>query len=369
VPGWLAEYKQGDGIDVAVFLGSDVVFCPGGEIGSLPIDLDEHPGSCWVYVDHGDSGGKVRGQLESPNSTSGIFAGYKTLDRVDLEVADLTPDGWDIHLSMREQLQSIQGIPLSVYAFVAIWEREEVPAEHDGKQPGPDRFAILVIGGDVVATYDALFGQKNSPALWAVFLANHGCDVNSTKLVRGGLLEKVAQRTGKWPKFLIVDKSALSWEDYEIVPEITQTSNKFSFYKKVYLENRKAKSLAEAVQLSLGQLSDYMNLPKRRIRYLIDEGLVDSPDGKTRAASYNERHIARLQIVKEQIESGKKMAEISKDANFYPMVPKLPERLIIQSAKIVTVIEGVRIMIDESVDVSNGKLVRISAFIADILDE
>ena len=45
---------------------------------------------------------------------------------------------------------------------------------------------------------------------------------------------------------------------------------------------------------SLQELATLVELPERTVRYYIQLGLVDRPEGETRAARYGERHLEQL---------------------------------------------------------------------------
>jgi len=55
---------------------------------------------------------------------------------------------------------------------------------------------------------------------------------------------------------------------------------------------------------TLEQLSALANCPRRTVRYYVQQGLMDRPQGETRAARYGERHLQRLQQIRQWRASG-----------------------------------------------------------------
>jgi hypothetical protein len=118
LPEWLARHRPGDRFDRSAFFGSHVVFYPGAGTDGHPVALfgSTHSAHCFVYADYGH--GRHRWEQElTPGGQP--FSGYTTLDRLSLKMADLTPGVGDEH--------------------------------------GPSRLAILFLGADGIASYDALF--------------------------------------------------------------------------------------------------------------------------------------------------------------------------------------------------------------------
>ncbi|CAG1009570.1 hypothetical protein BURK1_03679 [Burkholderiales bacterium] len=55
---------------------------------------------------------------------------------------------------------------------------------------------------------------------------------------------------------------------------------------------------------TLDELAALVDLPKRTVRYYIQLGLVDRPDGETRAARYGSRHVEQLLEVRKWTGAG-----------------------------------------------------------------
>ena len=76
---------------------------------------------------------------------------------------------------------------------------------------------------------------------------------------------------------------------------------------------------------SLDDLSALVDLPKRTVRYYIQLGLVDRPDGETRAARYGARHVEQLLQVRKWTDAGVSLERIRELlAGETPPVPPRP---------------------------------------------
>lgn len=54
----------------------------------------------------------------------------------------------------------------------------------------------------------------------------------------------------------------------------------------------------------LSELCALVDLPVRTVRYYVQQGLVDRPEGETRAARYGERQLEQLQLIKKWTSAG-----------------------------------------------------------------
>ena len=63
---------------------------------------------------------------------------------------------------------------------------------------------------------------------------------------------------------------------------------------------------------SVQEISEIAGLPIRTIRYYIQKGLVDRPEGARKTASYTQDHLEQLMTVKRLSESGLSLAAIEK---------------------------------------------------------
>lgn len=221
MPAWLANFKSGDSFHAKDFLASRVVFYPGSATDGHAIKLfgSTYSAHCFVYVDYMISKEEMVRTLEHPLHS---VMGYKTLSRIELQMSDLTPNGWRQHIDYRAELG---GRPWTYnqaqsYGFIEILERKD----DFGDDHGPARLAILFLGADGIATYDALFCQRNgTPPPFGMLLQDHGFGGNYDSFGNGGLLHRIAQRCGVFPKIMLVAEYTFSWEGYSMIDGIEPT--------------------------------------------------------------------------------------------------------------------------------------------------
>jgi DNA-binding transcriptional MerR regulator len=79
---------------------------------------------------------------------------------------------------------------------------------------------------------------------------------------------------------------------------------------------------------SLEELCVLTSLPPRTVRYYIQLGLVDRPEGETRAAKYFQRHLDQLLIVKKWVGAGMALESIRAlmVAEREPLLPTPPKK-------------------------------------------
>lgn len=60
----------------------------------------------------------------------------------------------------------------------------------------------------------------------------------------------------------------------------------------------------------LSELCALVDMPVRTVRYYVQQGLVDRPQGETRAARYGERQLEQLQLIKKWTTAGLSLERI-----------------------------------------------------------
>jgi DNA-binding transcriptional MerR regulator len=65
-----------------------------------------------------------------------------------------------------------------------------------------------------------------------------------------------------------------------------------------------------APEYTLAQLASLVDLPERTVRYYVQLGLVDRPDGETRAARYGQRHLEELLTIRKWQRAGLSLERI-----------------------------------------------------------
>ena len=102
--------------------------------------------------------------------------------------------------------------------FVVLRRKDELDDTH-----GPARLAMLFVGGDGFATFDALSCQDDgTQAPFLVVVQDHGFGGNYARFDEGGPLARIAQRCNVLPKWLLVGRSSTAWagfRDTGAVPE------------------------------------------------------------------------------------------------------------------------------------------------------
>lgn len=202
MPDWLAGFQEGDPFDRDAFFASRIVFYPGYGDDGQPVRLFGAAGSAHTFV-LADYGVERNELIERLHSEDQGFRGYALLRLIDLNQHDLVPAGWRPTLppeALRKPRQSmLSGSP---YGFVGIFVRQE----GFGPSHGPARLAMLFLGADGIATYDALFcqrGQRVEP--FGMVLQDHGFGGNYNRFGSGGLMHQIAQLANVFPRFILIN--------------------------------------------------------------------------------------------------------------------------------------------------------------------
>jgi len=216
VPAWMLDYAPGTEIDFVEVLKSRIVYYPGAYVDGQPVHtfVQAHAAHVFMYVDYMLSWEKIREELSEHG-----FKGYRILASVKAGAEDLTPRGWTPHVKpTREQFDRMNRFASAErFANLVIFERGD---DYDDAH-GPVRFAVIFIGGDGIATYDAIFCNGNAPAPFCVVLQDHGFGGNWSHFGRGGLMERAARESGAYPEYLLAatGDSTEVWEGYARIPD------------------------------------------------------------------------------------------------------------------------------------------------------
>ena len=237
IPEWL-DGTDPPRFDRAAFFASRTVYYPGSGEDGQPLKLCNRSRSahCFVYVDQDDiyEQDGFRGKLRDPDQGNllgyerGIL-GYGLARWEPVPVDVLIPggrDGWtpvcdESHRIGLERRYSIgKDVGKKTFAFFAVMDR----MDGIGDVHGPRRLAILFIGGDGFALYDALYCQGNgTPPPFLAVIQDHGfggqwpgkCFGGDDPLdKRDGLLDRIARKSGVLPEFLLVGDNTTPWVNY-----------------------------------------------------------------------------------------------------------------------------------------------------------
>lgn len=101
---------------------------------------------------------------------------------------------------------------------------------------------------------------------------------------------------------------------------------------------------------SLNEVATLAGISGRTVRYYIELGLVDRPDGETRAATYGPRHLERLTQIRKWQEAGLSLDEI-RDAIEQGLRPTMAARRASPPGSVevwsrLTVADGVELSIE-----------------------
>lgn len=197
-PSWLVNFNEKDDFDHQSFFRSRVVDYPGYGSDGQAVKLfgSSHSAHCFVYADSLKHKEQVLADLENPEKNyNGSFSGYHRLARVDLTPDQIAPVGWTQHA--KSPASDFAKPQIQPFGFLEVLERNAELTDEYGAQ----RLAILFLGADGHATYDALFCQRNNrPAPYAVLLQDHGFGGNYSNFGAGGVMEQIAQATKVLPE-------------------------------------------------------------------------------------------------------------------------------------------------------------------------
>ena len=223
-PTWLKEFKNGDKPPFSkIFHAGRVVYYPGSEYDGQPIKTFNvaHYSHLFLYVDYQISRERIIEELTKDNALNG----YKNIGIVEYQERDLTPNGWTQHYrSSPEEIRDMNHFsrPDDPYCLMFVFERElNLTDEH-----GCDRFAVITLKADGIATYDALFAN-NSKAPDVLILQDHGYGGNYSQFGRNGALNQIAKTTNCYPHFLMVADNTAPWEGYEKIPDLQHAYHRY----------------------------------------------------------------------------------------------------------------------------------------------
>ena len=100
----------------------------------------------------------------------------------------------------------------------------------------------------------------------------------------------------------------------------------------------------------LSELCALVDLPVRTVRYYVQQGLVDRPQGETRAARYGERQLEQLRLIKKWTTAGLSLDRVRELLSGEdPTVPERPKRRgALEVVSRLTIDDGVELVIEPS---------------------
>lgn len=208
LPDWLktgsASFHRSD------FFGSRTVYYPGSGCDGQPVRLcaRSHAAHAFVYVDYGKSREAILQELRDPVRG---FRGYFIERTENVSEASLRPGGWVQHINAadRQGISYLFATAEPFALFVVLRRKDGVGEDH-----GPERLAMLFVGGDGYATFDALYCQDDDTAEpYLAVIQDHGFGGDYDRFGRGGILERLARECDRLPKWLLVGKDTEPWAE------------------------------------------------------------------------------------------------------------------------------------------------------------
>jgi hypothetical protein len=171
VPRWISEAVTPLGELPIREVLTNSVYYPACGFDGAPVKYLGGNFHSFIYVDYGVGRDQFSQNLDG-------FLGYRVAATRDVTENELTPQGWT------PQFGSYAGNPRLRVDVISppfgVWSIFERTEEY-GPEHGPDRFSLLYIGGDGVATFGALYyGNRVAPSVVAVIQPGHGFGGNWT---------------------------------------------------------------------------------------------------------------------------------------------------------------------------------------------
>jgi hypothetical protein len=209
-PAWLATFAANPGFDRAAFFASRIVYYPGSGSDGQPVQMFAQASTahCFLYVDSGLGRDAIEREL-----LLRPFTGYDQLEPLSIAEHELARWGYRPTLKMPSQSPHI-----TPFCLLQVLRRKP----RYGPAHGPLHVAVMFLGADGSAAFDALFCLPTAPmtAPFAVVVQDHGFGGATSRFDRGGPLEGLAIRSGVTPEFLLVANNSQEWSGYAAVPGV-----------------------------------------------------------------------------------------------------------------------------------------------------
>lgn len=232
LPEWLAANPPR--FEREKFFACRTVYYPGSGDDGQPVKLcaSARAAHAFLYVDQGVERETLAERLRDPERG---FRGYTVAYQEQLTENKLRPGGWTPHVSRGEAGSSVrfrEGFAAPFAWFVAL-KREGAGEDH-----GPERLAILFIGGDGVASYDALYCQEDgTPPPFLAVIQDHGFGGNYTSFGDGGLLAGIARERRILPEYLLVATNSRPWSGYADTGAIAEPGGMHAHPRRLFRRN------------------------------------------------------------------------------------------------------------------------------------
>lgn len=209
LPAWLANLDPAAAFPCTEFFASRLVYYPESRDDGQGVQVfgSAHAAHCFIYADRTLDQHGIEALLHHPG-----FDGYTVAASTPVTQQQLPPGPIQYHLQWHEIPVACRRPPsIRPFGLFVLLERE--PARDDSH--GARRLAILFLGADGVAAYDALFcqdGRRRVP--FGMVLRDHGNDGEDANMGAGGPLHVLATRCAVQPKYLLVGHNTTPWPGY-----------------------------------------------------------------------------------------------------------------------------------------------------------
>lgn len=208
----LPEWLAGDPprFDREQFFASRTVYYPGcGDDDVQPVKLCAlaHAAHTFVYVDYAIKQERIAATVERG------LRGYEVTHEESISEEALEalrrPEGWT-PLYPDEYKGADHWRSVDPFGRFVIFDRQS-----GGDRHGPQRLAILFIGDDGIASYDALYCRGDgTPSPFLVVVQDHGFGGNYDSFGKDGLLESIVRKRRIRPEYLLVGGETRPWSGY-----------------------------------------------------------------------------------------------------------------------------------------------------------
>ena len=241
LPEWLRQSSPG--FDRESFFGSRTVYYPGAGNDGQPVKLcsHAHAAHAFVYVDYGVAISRIREWVRGVDDPG--FRGYRVEHEEEVEESVLRPGGWTPHANpsaRKERAEQHACVP--PFSLYVVFRRDE---DHEDTH-GPERFAVLFIGCDGHATYDALYCRNDgTPPPFLVVVQDHGFGGNYDTFGAGGLLERIACGASVYPRYLLVGQRGdryKPWAGFRNTSAAAEPGGEHAIPRRLYVREERSEN-------------------------------------------------------------------------------------------------------------------------------
>lgn len=185
------------------------IYYPSSHFDGSVVKAYAHDYPSFVYCDYGVTEDDFMAEIQT-------FRGYDVLAHRPVQKDELIPNGWQLQLP-HHLLHNYGRYPNYIKPPFAHWVVYERKPEYSDMH-GPARFSLLFVGGEGVATYQALYWSNRATAkAVAIVRPGTGFGNNWTNFLDGtkALGYVVTQNPYGSPDFIITcSRQLLKWQTY-----------------------------------------------------------------------------------------------------------------------------------------------------------